>query len=83
MSKQKKEKDIILSCPNCKTCFLVVNGIRCGLFRCAQYKTGKIVNPHISDTKLQKLIKQEKIYGCGYRFNHLQLGFPQMKSREI
>ena len=55
---------MIISCPNCND-LLVIDKIKCGIFRHATYKTtGKQVNPHANQERCEYLVKNNKIYGC-------------------
>jgi hypothetical protein len=71
MINYKNNKKMIIKCPNCE-CEIIIeeNDIKCGIFVHAVYKkNGKQVNPHSSQTLLNKLIKNKSIYGCGKIFN--------------
>ena len=60
----------IHQCPNCKESVIIdPKDIRCGKFVHAIYKTNmKPVNPHSKPSFIQKLIKSNKVYGCGSFF---------------
>ena len=62
---------MIIKCPHCDSEILIEEkDINCGIFvHAAMKKTGKQVNPHSSQTLLNKLIKNKSIYGCGKVFN--------------
>jgi hypothetical protein len=53
-------------CPNCTEQIIVLKKqIRCKIFRHGIYKSSfKQVNPHMSKEKCEKLIKENKVYGC-------------------
>ena len=61
-----QDKDVyIFNCPHCNDIVTVnKNEINCCIFRHAVYKKGKQVNPHLSKEKCDKLINENKIYGC-------------------
>ena len=59
---------MIINCPNCGEPVLIEK-INCGIFIHAVYKkTRKQVNPHSSQSLLNKLIKNKTIFGCGKLF---------------
>ena len=59
---------IIVQCPNCGQDVIIIK-LNCKIFRHAAYKdTGKQINPHMNKNKCEKLIRQNKIYGCGKPF---------------
>jgi hypothetical protein len=62
---------MIIKCPHCDSEILIEEkDINCGIFvHAIMKKTGKQVNPHSSQTLLNKLIKNKSIYGCGKVFN--------------
>lgn len=53
-------------CPNCREQIIVLKKqLRCKIFRHAIYKSSyKQVNPHMSKEKCEKLIRENKVYGC-------------------
>jgi len=62
---------MIIKCPHCDSENLIEEkDINCGIFvHAVMKKSGKQVNPHSSQTLLNKLIKNKSIYGCGKVFN--------------
>lgn len=62
---------MIVKCPHCYSEILIEEkNINCRIFvHGVMKKTGKQVNPHSSQTLLNKLIKNKFIYGCGKVFN--------------
>lgn len=62
---------MIIKCPHCDSEILIEEkDINCGIFvHAVMKKTGKQVNPHSSQTLLNKLIKNKSIYGCEKVFN--------------
>jgi DNA-directed RNA polymerase subunit RPC12/RpoP len=62
---------MIVKCPHCSSEILIEEkDINCGIFvHAVMKKSGKQVNPHSSQTLLNKLIKNKSIYGCGKVFN--------------
>ena len=57
-------------CPHCD-CHLVVhrNEINCSIFRHAVYKHNmQQINPHESKENCDKLIQEDKVFGCGKPF---------------
>lgn len=60
--------EIIVSCPHCAE-YICISKINCGIFRhCIYIKNGKQVPPHTKKDKLDKLIANGEIYGCGKPF---------------
>lgn len=60
--------EIIVTCPHCAE-YVSIYKINCGIFRhCIYRKTGKQVPPHTNKVKLDKLIANGEIYGCGKPF---------------
>ena len=60
----------IIKCPNCGD-DIIIEKVKCGIFRHGVYKsTMKQIGPHTKDDYVNKLIKNDKIYGCGYQFNY-------------
>ena len=62
---------MIIKCPHYDSEILIEEkDINCGIFvHAVMKKSGKQVNPHSSQTLLNKLIKNKSIYGCGKVFN--------------
>ena len=59
---------MILECPHCKIMIEIIE-LRCRIFRCGIFKnTFTQIDPHLSETKCNKLIKNDEIYGCGKPF---------------
>ena len=54
----------IVNCPHCNTP-IIIEQLNCGIFRCGVFKdTYNQVDPHLSKTECEKLIVQNKVYGC-------------------
>jgi hypothetical protein len=65
--------DLYLNCPHCG-CMVVINekDINCGIFRHGVYKhNNKRIPPHTKKEKCDKLIKENKIYGCSKPFKYI------------
>ncbi len=59
---------IIIECPHCNQS-IIITKLNCSVFRHAVYKdTGKQVHSHMNKYKCEKLLRQNKIYGCGKPF---------------
>lgn len=60
----------IFTCPQCRSLACIYQkDINCGIFRHACYKDSQNpVDPHMKKEDLDKLIKEDKIYGCGKPF---------------
>ncbi len=59
-----------LECPHCYSLFIVyTNEIACAIFRHAILKESYTqINPHASKEECERLITEDKIYGCGKPF---------------
>ena len=58
----------IITCPNCEE-LIIIEKLNCCIFRHGVYKkTNKQINPHTSQEKCEKLIKDNLIFGCGKPF---------------
>lgn len=57
---------ILVNCPHCNEPIIIYKeDINCKVFRHAIYKKSmKPVNPHLSESKCNSLVKSKKIYGC-------------------
>lgn len=58
---------LILQCPHCE-CFIYLSKseINCGIFRHAQYiGTFVLIDPHCPQEQCEKLVSENKVYGCG------------------
>jgi len=62
--------DIQFNCPHCQDPFIVNSkDINCGIFRHAVYKSNmKPINPHETQSKCEKLVRKELVYGCAKPF---------------
>jgi len=61
---------MIINCPHCDQ-MILVEKIKCGIFRCGIYKkTGRQVGSHSKEKYIKKLLKNNKIYGCGNPFKY-------------
>lgn len=59
---------MIVDCPNCGQS-VIITKLNCKIFIHAVFKdTGKQINPHTRKNKCEKLLKENKIYGCGKPF---------------
>jgi hypothetical protein len=57
-----------LNCPYCNVS-IVIESINCGIFRCGIYKHNhEQIPPHLSKEECNKLVKENKIWGCGQPF---------------
>ena len=61
---------VILKCPHCKEYVLIYkNEFNCKIFRHAYYiENYKQIDPHMNKKTCDKLLKENKIYGCGKPF---------------
>ena len=67
-NKEKKMSSVIVDCPNCGQS-VIITKLNCKIFRHAILKdTGKQINPHTGKNQCEKLLKKNKIYGCGKPF---------------
>jgi len=58
----------VITCPQCHDT-LVIDQARCGMVLHAVLKrTGRPVNPHTSPAQVELLLRRNKIYGCGARW---------------
>ena len=56
------------TCPRCGL-YIYVEELNCGIFRCATLKQSfRRVNPHTPFEVIEKLLKEDLIYGCGAAF---------------
>ena len=54
----------LVNCPHCND-LIIIEEINCGIFRHAWYKINhQQINPHLSKTECDELIKNNSIYGC-------------------
>ena len=70
------EKIITFICPNCQVTLEVREiDINCRIFRCGVFKNNlEPINPHLSKQDCEKLIHENKIYGCGAALELLKEG---------
>ena len=55
-------------CPNCSLMIEVLQ-VNCNVFRCGVYKDSLLqINPHLPEAQCKQLVKENKIYGCGFPF---------------
>lgn len=61
---------LVTPCPHCfEDIIIYEKDINCGIFTHGVLKdTGIQISPHISSQEAQKLIQDDKIYGCGKSF---------------
>lgn len=57
----------IIICPHCGE-YIIIQEVNCGIFRHAVYKSGEQVDPHMEKSLCMKLVKENKIFGCGKPF---------------
>ena len=64
------ENIIIINCPSCNATILIDKSeINCKIFRHGVMKeSGKQIDPHLSKDNCDKLVKDNRIYGCGKPF---------------
>jgi len=62
--------NIITPCPHCfDEVIIIENEINCGIFRHAVYKDSlQPINPHASKQECERLIEEDKVYGCAKPF---------------
>lgn len=64
----KKQYSIIVLCPWCNG-MIVILSLNCGIFRHGIYrKNMNQIPPHASKNVCDRLIRENKIYGCGKPF---------------
>jgi hypothetical protein len=50
-----------------------IEEMNCGIFRCGIMKdTGLQIDPHLSQDECEKLVSDDKIYGCGRPFRQAE-----------
>lgn len=70
----KEDKHFILQCPYCEDFVLIYKkDFNCKIFRHAYYKSDhQQINPHSSKEICEKLLKEDKIYGCAKPFKLIE-----------
>ena len=70
----KEDKYVILQCPYCENFVLIYKkDFNCKIFRHAYYKSNhQQINPHSSKEICEKLLKEDKIYGCSKPFKLIE-----------
>ena len=61
------QNPLFLECPHCNEYFEVLE-LNCKIFRHAQMKDGKQINPHASKQEIEFLKSRNLIHGCGGPF---------------
>lgn len=57
-----------LYCPYCNAT-IEIESVNCAIFRCGIYKeNGQPIPPHLTKYDSNKLVKEDKIWGCGNPF---------------
>lgn len=74
MSFKITETSFLFECPHCGLSIEVLKTqVNCRIFRCGQYrKNGHPIPPHSKRELCDKLVREEKIYGCGKPFRLLE-----------
>ncbi len=63
-----KKDPLIVTCPHCEAPVEIMK-IACGIFRHGVMKTtGRQINPHASQEMCERLLAEDKIFGCGKPF---------------
>jgi hypothetical protein len=58
------DTEMIVDCPHCGQ-YIIIEKLNCKIFRHAVYKNdGKQINPHMSKSDCEQLLREDKIYGC-------------------
>lgn len=62
--------DHIISCPHCNLGIIVAsNEINCKIFRHGVHKlNGQQINQHACKEEAERLVNEDKIFGCGKQF---------------
>ena len=65
---------LVLNCPRCEIGIEIsASELNCKIFRCGVYKhTYQQINPHSSLEECELLVRQNKIFGCGYAFEIIE-----------
>lgn len=59
----------VTQCPHCRDeLYLLETELNCGIYRHAVEKNGNSVDPHCSKERMDVLIKNNVIFGCGQPF---------------
>jgi hypothetical protein len=76
---------LIFECPNCDSYVEVnINETRCCVFRHGIYKeTYQQISPHTSQNECERLINEDKIYGCCKPFYFIRDNINILKSEVI
>lgn len=63
--KRDPKDPLFFECPHCKGDVIILpNEVNCGIFRHARYKDGTYVKPHTKKDLCEKLVAENKVYGC-------------------
>ena len=73
----------LLKCPHCNIDIIVKKTeLNCCIFRCGIYKNNSMpVNPHLTKIECDKLVIDNKIYGCSKPFKVIKP--PEIKTPEL
>jgi len=66
-----EQKYLIVNCPHClDPIYILKKDLKCKIFRHAVYKKNpkKQINPHATQEECEKLIKNNKVFGCAKPF---------------
>lgn len=68
MSADNSMPEPIVTCPHCNSP-VVIEQVNCAIFRHASRKTdGTQIDPHTPQSECERLVREDKIYGCGKPF---------------
>ncbi len=62
-----KDEDYVFQCLHCKQPFVIAaKDFNCKILRHGVFRvTNQPMNPHAAKEECERLVKEEKIYGCG------------------
>ena len=62
------EISLVVTCPHCQ-CYIFIEKLNCRIFRHGVFKlSGQQIPPHLDKVECDKLISEQRIYGCGKPF---------------
>ena len=65
---EEPEISLLVTCPHCQ-CYIFIEKLNCRIFRHGVFKlSGQQIPPHLDKVECDKLISEQRIYGCGKPF---------------
>ena len=65
---EEPEISLVVTCPHCQ-CYIFIEKLNCRIFRHGVFKlSGQQIPPHLDKVECDKLISEQRIYGCGKPF---------------